>query len=319
MARIRSVHPGFFTDEDLVSVSAFARLLFIGLGVEADDKGVFEWKPLTLKMRVFPADNVEIAELLEELAGANCIAMYEIDGRKYGAIRNFRKHQRPKTPNDVHPISDDFRKYVALPDTISDTPPANPKPFPPKGEKPPQMEDGGCKGKEKSSGFSEDKKPVRTSPKKYSDEFEAFWKTWKSIEGGGDKAPAFDAWKKLSPDDRSVAASVAAEWFKAWRKAAPDATAIHASTFLNKRRFDGFEPPSTGKVISQNGMTTINNKDPLWPALVSIKRQKTGKGVNAESWAFNDEWIAEARSKAQPEHLNRTRQVQSLMASIGGN
>jgi len=52
LARIRSIHDGFFTDENLVSVSVFARLLFLGLGVQADDKGVFEWKPITLKMRM---------------------------------------------------------------------------------------------------------------------------------------------------------------------------------------------------------------------------------------------------------------------------
>ena len=32
MSRIRSVHPGFFKDERLVSTSMAARMLFIGLG-----------------------------------------------------------------------------------------------------------------------------------------------------------------------------------------------------------------------------------------------------------------------------------------------
>jgi hypothetical protein len=50
MSRIRSLHPGFFTDERLVTTSLEARLLFLGLGIEADDKGIFEWKPVTLKM-----------------------------------------------------------------------------------------------------------------------------------------------------------------------------------------------------------------------------------------------------------------------------
>jgi len=115
-----------------------SRLLVIGLGIEADDKGIFEWKPLTLKMKIFPADNVNIEARLDELLSVGIIANYEIDGRKYGAIRNFRKFQRPKTPNDIHPITDDFRKYVGLTDPISE-------PFPPKGEKSPQMEDVGCR------------------------------------------------------------------------------------------------------------------------------------------------------------------------------
>lgn len=136
MSRIRSIHPGFFTDEELVAISMAARLLIIGLGIEADDKGVFEWKPITIKMRIFPVDNVDIPELLAELVQAKAIKQYEIDGRKYGAIRNFRLFQRPKTPNDVHPMPDDFRNWVGL------TPAVSP-PIPRSGEKSPQMEDGG--------------------------------------------------------------------------------------------------------------------------------------------------------------------------------
>lgn len=116
MSRIRSVHPGFFSDEDLVTVSAFARLLYIGILVEADDKGVFPWKPLTLKMRVLPVDNVDMEALLSELEAINAIRRYQMDGKEYGAVRNFRKFQRPKSPNDVHPIPDDFRNYVGLTD-----------------------------------------------------------------------------------------------------------------------------------------------------------------------------------------------------------
>lgn len=136
MARIRSIHPGFFTDEELVGTSMAARLLVIGLWIEADDKGVFEWKPITLKMRIFPVDNVEIPELLDELVQARAIKQYEIDGRKYGAIRNFCQYQRPKSPNDVHPMPDDFRNWVGSPREIS-------PPIPRKGEKPPQREEGG--------------------------------------------------------------------------------------------------------------------------------------------------------------------------------
>ena len=136
MSRIRSIHPGFFTDEDLVQVSRDARLLLLGLWVEADDKGTFEWKITTLKMRLFPADTLDIDTLLAELVSIDAIANYEVGGRKYGAIRNFRKFQRPKAPNDIHPMPDDFRNYVRLPPAISE-------PFPPNGEIAPQMEDGG--------------------------------------------------------------------------------------------------------------------------------------------------------------------------------
>lgn len=142
MSRIRSVHPGFFTDEDIVSVSMAARLLFIGLGVEADDKGIFEWKPLTLKMRVFPGDNIDVAPLLTELEAVGKVRAYEVDGKRYGAICNFRKFQKPKTPNDIHPAPPEILAFSANP--VADAEPLPPKgeAFPPKGEKAPLMEDG---------------------------------------------------------------------------------------------------------------------------------------------------------------------------------
>lgn len=106
MARIRSVHPSLWTDEAFVSLSIPARLFFIGLWNEADDQGAFEWKPLTLKMRVLPADNVDVAELLSELEEGGRVTRYEVDGKSYGLVRNFTKFQRPKKPNSVHPLPD---------------------------------------------------------------------------------------------------------------------------------------------------------------------------------------------------------------------
>jgi hypothetical protein len=149
MSRIRSIHPGFFTDEDLVSASMGARLLFLGLGIEADDKGIFEWKPLTIRMRVFPGDNVDVAAMLAELEGVGAIRRYEIGGKSYGAIRNFRKFQKPKTPNDIFPATAEMLAFVGLATEtdVDEAPPFPPKgeTFPPKGEKSPQMEDGGGK------------------------------------------------------------------------------------------------------------------------------------------------------------------------------
>ena len=154
MARIRSIHPGFFTDERLVSTGMAARLLFLGVGIEADDKGIFEWKPVTLKMRIFPADNVDVGTCLTELEEAGVIRSYEIQGRKYGAIRNFRRHQRPKTPNDIHPITPEIGNYIGSAPASSEKGSGKHPPFPQNGEKPQQMEDGGGKGG-KPNGFLE--------------------------------------------------------------------------------------------------------------------------------------------------------------------
>lgn len=145
MARIRSVHPSLFTDEAWVSCSPIARILYIGLWTDADDQGLFEWKPLQIKMRILPGDMAEAVALLAELEAVNLIKSYEAGGARYGAIRDFRKFQRPQKPNAIHPITEIIAEYVSLPATdpepVSDrstTDPVNR----------PQMEDGGGRGEE---------------------------------------------------------------------------------------------------------------------------------------------------------------------------
>ncbi|WP_075595556.1 hypothetical protein [Novacetimonas hansenii] len=111
MARIRSIHPGLWTDEGFATLSMAARVLLIGIWNHADDGGGFEWKPLTLKMRIFPADTVDVSALLDELAEVNTVRRYEYDGRSYGAIRNFGKWQKPKKPSRFCPMPEHVREY----------------------------------------------------------------------------------------------------------------------------------------------------------------------------------------------------------------
>jgi hypothetical protein len=134
MARIRSTHPNQWTDEAFVSVSAHARLLALGLRNEADDYGVFKWKPLTLKMRILPADNIDAGTLLGELENADIVRKFQADGETYGAIRNFCRYQRPKKPLHYHPFPEDVRVYVGT----SSEPVPNQSPTAP--EKPAQRE-----------------------------------------------------------------------------------------------------------------------------------------------------------------------------------
>lgn len=149
MSRIRSIHPGLWTDEQFVSLSAYARLLFMGIWNECDDKGTFPWSPLQMKMRVLPADNVDAAELMAELVATDCIRAYEIGGKKFGAVRNFAKFQRPKKPNDIHPATPEILCFAGHSTEECGTETDDlPNQLPTGGEKPPQMEDGGEEIKE---------------------------------------------------------------------------------------------------------------------------------------------------------------------------
>ena len=112
MARIRSIHPAIFTDEGFMALTAMARLLLIGLWTEADDGGIFEWKPLTLKARLLPVDQVDVGGLLAELEEIGFVRAFQVAGRSYGGIKNFRKYQRPRRPVPVHPCPPEMVAYV---------------------------------------------------------------------------------------------------------------------------------------------------------------------------------------------------------------
>lgn len=112
MSRIRSIHPGLWTDEAFVSLSAMARLLLLGLWNECDDMGSFSWSPLTLKMRILPADSADAALLLGEMIEAGIVMRYEVAGKAYGAVRNFCQYQRPKKPTSTHPQTDEVREWA---------------------------------------------------------------------------------------------------------------------------------------------------------------------------------------------------------------
>lgn len=112
MSRIRSIHPSQWTDENFVECSPFARLLALGLRNEADDNGIFKWKPVGLKMKLFPADNIDVPALLDELCAQRIVMQFEVDGTLYGAIRNFRVFQNPRSPKTEHPFTEEADVFV---------------------------------------------------------------------------------------------------------------------------------------------------------------------------------------------------------------
>src|ERR1044072_2967872 len=98
-AQIRSIHPGLTSDEAFMSMTMTTKAAWTPLWMHCDDHGIFEWKPIVLKALIFPADNVDFAQVLAELETLGCIRKFGIDGKPYGIIRNFAKYQRPKNPS----------------------------------------------------------------------------------------------------------------------------------------------------------------------------------------------------------------------------
>lgn len=110
MARIRTIKPTFWTDEDMAEISEAACLLAIGLLNYADDEGYFNANPKLIKAAVFPIRETSgsIPVLLQELSNCGYISLFSAqDGKRYGLINNFTKHQvvNKKTPSKIKELN----------------------------------------------------------------------------------------------------------------------------------------------------------------------------------------------------------------------
>jgi hypothetical protein len=114
MARIRSIHPGLATDEAYMAMSIYAKASWPMLWTECDDHGVFEWKPLVLKARIFPVDTINFEQLLDEWIRLGCIQKIELGGKAYGLVRNFCRYQRPKKPSYRVELPVEHSTYIGL-------------------------------------------------------------------------------------------------------------------------------------------------------------------------------------------------------------
>lgn len=221
MARIRTVKPEFWTDEAVVTCSIPARLLFIGMFNFSDDNGNSQRSSIQMKMKIFPADNIDIEPLLRELLVAGLIMEYENNGAKYLNIKNFNKHQVINNPS---------KSKVPLPQDCSSTTVVLPQCCSMEG-----------KGRElnplvRQSSNETPSKPIKTKTESgYTDDFETFWAKYPRKTG---KGAAFASWKKSKAALKDVMNAL--EWQvrqDQWTKS--DGQFIPMpSTYLNQRRWE---------------------------------------------------------------------------------
>jgi len=114
MPRIRSTHPGQWTDHEFLACSPLCRLLVLALRNESDDNGIFKWNLVEIKIRCLPLDNIDIKNLLDEAIENNQLKQFDHGGKKYGIIRNFTQWQRPKSPTFLYPVPIEMEKDYEL-------------------------------------------------------------------------------------------------------------------------------------------------------------------------------------------------------------
>ncbi len=97
MARNRTIAPDFWTWEAVIDCAPMTRLLFIGLWNFADDHGVQPLRPRTIRMQVFPGDEIDndaVCAMIDELAARNLVHVYEVEGVEYLAVVDWALHHR---------------------------------------------------------------------------------------------------------------------------------------------------------------------------------------------------------------------------------
>ena len=109
MARIRTVKPEFWTNDQIMECSLNARLMFIGLWNFCDDKGRIVLKPKSIKAKIFPADDISsetISGMIQELSTNDLITIYTVEEQQYLQVTGWHnqridKPQQSKLPAPV--------------------------------------------------------------------------------------------------------------------------------------------------------------------------------------------------------------------------
>ena len=106
MARIRTIKPQFWGDIEIAHLSIAARYMAIGLVSMADDDGRFIGTLNAIGGYVFPHDDLttkQLAKWRDEIAKSGFAVFYEVDGKQFGYIPNYARHQRINRPSPSPP------------------------------------------------------------------------------------------------------------------------------------------------------------------------------------------------------------------------
>lgn len=255
MARIRTIKPEFFTSEDIVSLTPFARLFYVSLWCEADREGRLSWKPRTLKMRYFPADNIDIESLAAELINAGLIEIYEDDGSVYAHIPSFGRHQiiNNRESASVLPAPKSMKKHDAsvtrVDASIGNADESSKRQIDASGTRVDATE--GKEGRERKE----------RNTRRVILGFDSFWSAYPRKVG---KADAEKSFAKLNPDEHLLGVILAAvqrattrdQWRKDGGQFIP-----HPATWLNRRGWEDEDVPHNGAeptvTSGMSGMSVI--------------------------------------------------------------
>ena len=215
MARLRTIKPGFFLDEDLAECQPLARLLFAGLWCIADREGRLEDRPRRIKVEVLPYDDCDCDALLGELEAHGFIVRYEAAGSRYIVVPTFARHQNPhckEAASTIPPPPENPAKSSGAPDKHGACTGQEP-------DEPGRSCLGSCLGSglsplaaadataDANDDDSASESATRTS---YSHDFEEWWSVYGRVGSKADAALLYRHWRERgASEDELLAAATA--------------------------------------------------------------------------------------------------------------
>ena len=95
--RIRTYKPEFFTHPLLADLDRISqlpvRISLMGLWSCSDREGRFKWDARRLGAQILPYEHIDFEIILNILAENEFIVKYEVDGKTYGFVPSFSRHQ----------------------------------------------------------------------------------------------------------------------------------------------------------------------------------------------------------------------------------
>lgn len=233
MARIRSVHPALCEDEALAAVSPSAERTFIRLWTHLDDEGRGEDRPKLLSAYLYPEhdemDPEAVDADLQELASADLLIRYKVKSESYLCSKPdaWKKYQKPRHPRPSY--------LPPPPDGGSRTA----KRRKPTAKRRPVVEGSG-------EGVGVGEGDINTSSgASHTDTFEDFWIKYPKQKNGTkpDKKRAREQWRKLKPDQRTLALTAVENYTKA---VAQGTYVKHAFRWLRDDNYTEYPGPPSG-------------------------------------------------------------------------
>lgn len=239
--RIRSIKPQFWRSPDVMGLSHFQRLLFIGLWNIADDEGRGVYDPASIAADLFLTEFslnphgviTDVSSAFTEYSNREMVAVYEVKKRKYFQVLQWREHQRVNraTESKIPPMTSGNEGTKLISEDSLNTHGGLTLGI--------RNKEQGIRNKERDMSEASSDVPAR-KPNTYPDAFEEWWRAYPRHKNAS-KKKSLDAWRKaLKVIDESRLLELTRVY--AANPGVEEVRLIpHPTTWLNEQRWESID------------------------------------------------------------------------------